>query len=175
MSNKAFSKLCVTIFGLVCLAFNWAHAEDNPYRLCGDGDITQSSQKVINLDPNTPAEFTADQAKRDENGLATLEGAVQMTRGTQKIDADKLDYNDSNKEVVASGNVRAEDQQLIIESQKAEINLETDYAIAEDASYFYKPLHARGDAKKLNAAQKTLFVLRIQHIQHVKKEIVHGN
>ena len=64
---KAFNKLCVAFFGLVCLTLNWTHAEENPYRLCGDGNITQSSLKVINLDPNTPAEFTADQAKRDDS------------------------------------------------------------------------------------------------------------
>ena len=124
-------------------------AEDSPYGLCGDADVTAASQQVIPLDPNTPAEFTADQAKRDESGIATLEGTVQMTRGLQKVDADKIEYDDSNKHVTASGNVRAEDQQLIIKSQKAELNLESDYAKSEDADYVYKPLHARGSAKKI--------------------------
>ena len=149
MLNKALNELYVAFFVLMCLTFSGVHAEENPYGLCGDGAITQSSQKVIRLDPNTPAEFTADQAKRDESGVATLEGTVQMTRGPQKVDADKLEYDDRNKNVTASGNVRAEDQQLIIESQKAELNLNTDYAKSEDASYFYKPLHARGKAKSI--------------------------
>ena len=147
--NKALSKLCVSFFGLACITINWVQAEEHPYGLCGDGAITQSSQQVIPLDPNTPAEFTADQAKRDESGIATLEGTVQMTRGPQKIDADKLEYNEGNKNVTASGNVRAEDQQLIIKSQKAELNLESDYAKSEDATYLYKPLHARGSAKTI--------------------------
>ena len=133
-----------------------AHAEDSPYGLCGDNSVTGSSQQVIPLDPNTPAEFTANQAKRNESGIATLEGAVQMTRGTQKVDADKLEYDENNKNVVASGNVRAEDQQLIITSQAAELNLETDYAKSEDASYIYKPLHASGEAKSIERSSADL-------------------
>jgi len=140
----------VSIFWLACiLSPSSSFAEDSPYGLCGDAAVTAASQKVIPLDPNTPAEFTADQAKRDESGIATLEGTVQMTRGPQKVDADKIEYDDANKNVTASGNVRAEDQQLIIKSQKAELNLETDYAKSEDADYVYKPLHARGSAKQI--------------------------
>jgi LPS-assembly protein len=152
--KKALSKLSVAILGLACaLLTTWANAQDNPqdnpYGLCGDSEVTKSSQQVIPIDPNTPAEFTADQAKRDENGIATLEGTVQMTRGTQKVYAEKLIYDENSKNVVASGNVRAEDQQLVIKSQKAELNLETDYAKSDDASYFYKPLHASGKAKSI--------------------------
>ena len=161
MLKKAFTKLSVPILGLACAALylstsTWAAAQDNPYGLCGDNDVTQSSQQLIPLDPNTPAEFTADQAKRDENGIATLEGTVQMTRDTQKVDAEKLIYNENNKKVVASGNVRAEDQQLIINSQEAELNLETDYAKSSDAEYFYKPLHARGKAKSIERTSADL-------------------
>ena len=150
MLIKALSKLCVSVLTLACtLLCTLALAEDSPYGLCSDSSVTESSQQVISLDPNTPAEFTADQAKRDENGIATLEGTVQMTRGTQKVDAEKLEYDENNKHVTASGNVRAEDQQLIIKSQEAELNLETDYAKSNDASYFYKPLHASGKAKSI--------------------------
>ena len=63
MLKKALSKLCVPFFALACMP---AHAEDSPYGLCGDSSVTESSQQVIPLDPNTPAEFIADQAKRDD-------------------------------------------------------------------------------------------------------------
>ncbi len=150
MLKKALRKLCVSVFGLVCmLTYTWASAEDNPYGLCGDSSVTETSKQIIPLDPNTPAEFTADQAKRNEKGIATLEGTVQMTRGRQRVDAERLEYDENNKNVIASGNVRAEDQQIVIKSEKAELNLETDYAKSDDASYFYKPLHASGSAKSI--------------------------
>ena len=150
MLIKALSKLCVSFLSLACILFcTSVQAEDSPYGLCSDSSVTESSQKVVPIDPNIPAEFTADQAKRDENGIAILEGTVHMTRDTQKVDAEKLEYDENNKHVTASGNVRAEDQQLIIKSQEAELNLETDYATSSDASYFYKPLHASGKAKSI--------------------------
>jgi len=147
---KAISKLCVSVLALTCtLFYPLSYADDSPYGLCSDSSVAKSSPQVVPLDPNTPAEFTADRAKRDENGITTLEGTVQMTRGRQKVDAEKLEYDENNKNVFASGNVRAEDQQLVIKSQAAELNLETDYAKSEDSSYLYKPLHASGKAKSI--------------------------
>jgi len=152
---EALSKLCVAIFALVCLlSHTLLVAENNPYGLCSDHATTRASQTATNLDPNTPAEFTADQARRDENGIATLEGNVEMIRDTQKVDAEKLEYDESTKNVVASGDVYVEDQQLIIKSQKAELNLETDVAKSGDATYVYKPLHASGTAKNIHRTSK---------------------
>ncbi len=143
MLKKPLSKLSVPILGLICLS---TQAADEPYGLCKDGPVPKASQQSTALDPNTPAQFTADRAKRDESGIATLEGTVHMTRGTQTADADSLRYDENNKIAYASGNVRAEDGQLVIESQEAELHLDTDYAKSTDATYQYKPLHARGSA-----------------------------
>ena len=106
MLIKPLSKLCAPIFGLICL---FAHAEELPYSQCESGPIPKPEQEATTIDPNTPAEFTADRAKRDESGIATLEGTVQMNRGSQTVDADVLHYDENNKIVYASGNVVAED------------------------------------------------------------------
>ena len=151
MLKKPTSKLGVSIFGLTCLsALSLSTlAADEPYGLCENGPIPKAGQEATPLDPNTPAQFTADRAKRNESGIATLEGAVQMTRGTQTVDAESLRYDENNKKVYASGNVRAEDDQLIIKSQEVELHLDTDYAKSTDATYQYKPLHARGSAETI--------------------------
>ncbi len=134
------------IFGLMCLS---ALADNEPYSQCESGPISTTQQDTTTIDPNTPAEFTADRAKRDEKGVSTLEGTVQMRRGPQTIDADVLRYDENSKKVYATGNVIAEDDALFIESQEAELHLDTDYAKTDAASYQYKPLHARGDAKTI--------------------------
>ena len=77
MLIKAISKLCASFLALTCaICYTSAQAQDsnegNPYGLCSDSSVTQSSQQVITIDPNTPAEFTADQAKRDENGIPQM-------------------------------------------------------------------------------------------------------
>lgn len=146
MLKIPLSKLCGSIFGLICLS---TQAADDLYGLCKDGPVPSASQQSTPLDPNTPAQFTADRATRDQSGIATLEGTVQMTRGTQTVDADSVRYDENNKKAYASGNVRAEDDQLVIESQEAELHLETDYAKSTDAKYQYKPLHARGSADSI--------------------------
>ena len=127
----------------------FAQAEDPPYSQCESGPIPKPDQKVTTIDPNTPAEFTADRAKRDESGISTLEGTVQMNRGPQTVDADVVRYDENNKKVYASGNVVAEDEELIIESEEAELHLNTNYAKTNSATYQYKPLHARGSAESI--------------------------
>ena len=130
----------------MCLS---SYAADEPYAQCEGGPVPKVNQQATPIDPNLPAEFTADRAKRNEEGMATLEGTVQMTRGTQRIDAETLSYDENNKKVYASGNVRVEDEQLVIESQEAELHLNTDYAKSNSATYQYKPLNARGRANSI--------------------------
>ena len=134
------------IFWAICLS---AQSADELYSLCKSKPTLSAEQDAIPLDPNTPAEFTADRAKRDESGISTLEGKVQMRRGSQSVDADVLRYDENDKKVFASGNVVAEDAELVIESQEAELHLDTEYAKTSSATYKYKPLHARGSADSI--------------------------
>ncbi len=146
MLKKPITKLFVPIFGLMCLS---ALAAEEPYSQCKSHPAPNQEQLSKPLDPNTPAEFTADSAKRDEHGIATLQGTVQMIRGPQTVNADEVQYHEKNKKIFASGNVRAEDGELIINSQEAELHLNTDYAKTKSATYQYKPLHARGSAESI--------------------------
>ena len=133
---------------IYCL-YSSVYAEDKPWSSCKRTPESESNQVLTPIDPNTPAEFTADRAKRDENGIATLEGTVQMIRSSQTVDADIVTYDENQKKVYAKGNVVAEDQQLVIESDEAELHLNTDYAISTEAKYRYKPQHARGSASSI--------------------------
>ncbi len=146
MLKKPLIKLCVGIFWLTCTSTLFA---DEPYALCKDGPVPQIEQQPTVVDTNTPAEFTADQASRDESGISTMQGSVQMTRGTQTVSAEIVTYDENNKKMQASGNVRAEDTQIVIESQEVELHLDSGYAKSNEATYHYKPLHARGSAESI--------------------------
>lgn len=139
------------IFRLMCIhcLFISAYAQDTPWGSCERNPEYETNQALTPIDPNTPAEFTADRAKRDENGIATLEGTVQMIRSSQTVDADVVTYDEKQKKVYAKGNVVAEDPQMIIESDAAELHLNTDYAKTSAAKYKYKPQHARGSADNI--------------------------
>ena len=148
---KPLPSLFIPVFWLLGLSVQGA---EGSFSLCSQPPEQTSIQAPTPLDPNTPAEFTADRAKRDESGMATLEGEVQMIRGPQTVDADKLRYDETNKHVFASGNVRAEDGQMVITSEEAELHLDTEYAKTRDARYAYKPLHARGSAGTIERTSK---------------------
>ena len=141
MLKKPFSKLCLCILWLISLS---AQGADSPSALCKANPAPDTG--LQNIEPNTPTEFTANRATRDEDGISTLEGDVQVIRGGTRINADILRYDESNKKARASGNVRAEDQQMLIESQEIEVHLDTDYIKSTAATYQHKPLHAHGSA-----------------------------
>jgi len=149
--NNPISKLIKPIFRLICIycLVSLAHADDELPGSCKRAPEPDANQVLTPIDPNTPAEFTADRAKRDENGVATLEGSVHMIRNSQTVDADTVKYDEKQKKVYAQGNVVAEDQQLLIQSDAAELHLNTDYAKSSTADYKYKPQHARGSAETI--------------------------
>ncbi len=167
--NKLLGKLCVP--GLICL-FALLHSTATAterYGLCKSDPTPEASLRATPSDPDAATRFVADRAKRDEKGINTLEGTVRMTRGTQTVDADSMRYDENSKKVYASGNVRAEDRQLVIEAPEAELHLNTDYARSADATYQYKPMHARGRAKTLEQISPEL--LRFENATYTTCDI----
>ena len=158
MLKKPLFKLCVGIFGLMCHYMLYA---EGPYSLCKNPPPTPADQQSTVVDPNTPAEFTADRASRDESGIATMEGSVHMTRGTQTVTSEVLTYDEKSRKIQASGNVRAEDTEFVIESQEAELHLDSDYAKTREATYHYKPMHARGSADSIERESEN--VVRLEN------------
>ena len=146
MLNRLLSKLYVSIFGLVCLS---VQASDEPYGLCRDVLDSPVDQQATPTDIDPAVRFSADHIKRDESGVITLEGSPRITQGIKTVDADVLRYNENNEKIYARGNVRAEDEQLIINSQEAELHLDTNYVRTSNATYQYKPRHARGQADNI--------------------------
>lgn len=153
MLSRPLGKLYIPIFGLICLG---AQASDEFHGLCKDVPTYQTNQQATSTNANTSVEFTANRVNLDESGIITLEGDAKVTRGAHTVDADLLRYNESEEKVYASGNVRAEDDQLIVETQEAELHLQTDYVKTGEAIYRYKPLHARGSADSIEQTSEDL-------------------
>ncbi len=160
MLNRPLSKLYVFIFGLVCLS---VQASDESYGLCRDVPIRQAEagQQAASTNADAPVGFTADRIRRDESGVITLEGAPKITQGEKTVAADILRYDESNEKIYASGNVRAEDGQLVINSPEAELHLNTNYTRTGKAIYQYKPLHARGKADSIE--QTAVGITRLEN------------
>ena len=104
--------------------------------------------------PDTPVQLSADRIERDGSGTVTLQGAVQITRGSQMLNADLLRYQENDQTVDAHGNVRMEDDEWTVESTEAQLNLDTGYLMSNSVTYQYKPSNARGKADSVERTSK---------------------
>ena len=104
--------------------------------------------------PDTPVQLSADRIERDGSGTVTLQGAVQITRGSQMLNADLLRYQENDQTVNAHGNVRMEDDEWTVESTEAQLNLDTGYLMSNSVTYQYKPSNARGKADSVERTSK---------------------
>lgn len=165
MSKTLLIKLCVSVLGFICHA---ALAADPPHSLpesqatplknqnaahltCQTGPATKAAPTV---QPDTPAQLSSDSIERDETGALILQGKVHITRGPQVVDADLLRYHENERKVYASGHVRIENDQLVVESPEAQLDLDTGYFKSGSTAYQYKPLHARGKADSVERTSK---------------------
>ena len=171
MSKKPLSKLGLSILGFICLA---ASAADQPHTRPESQAVPVENQDATHLvcqtdlateaspalQPDTPAQLSADRVERDETGTVTLQGAVHMTHGPQALGADLLRYHENERKAHASGYVRIENDQLVVESPEMQLDLDTDYFKSSSATYQYKPLHARGKADSVERTSKDLVHLK---------------
>ena len=161
MPKQLLSRLCTLILGVICLtasATELEHIQNKSLKSppnnqeSGHSSCPAQHHPAETVQPSLddrPARLSADRADRDENGVVTLQGAVKVTHGAHSVDADLLRYHEKEKEIFASGDIRIENDQLVLESQKAQFNLDTGYFSSSSTAYQLKSLHARGMADSI--------------------------
>ena len=165
--NKLFAPLLTSIC-LVSLTAGQAVAENGSGAVIPNGESstnkaclrTQPPETTALENPDAPVQLSADQIERDDSGAVILQGAVQITRGPQKLNADLLHYLENDQTIDAHGNVRIEDDEWIVEGTEAQLNLDTGYFESSSVSYQYKPLFARGKADSVERTSKDLVHLK---------------
>lgn len=112
--------------------------------------------KPFVIPPQAPGEprvnLEADKARFNEiSGEAEFSGNVDLEYGYQRLASDDLRYLRDQEQYIATGHVVYQDleQGLAIDSQRAELNSETEYVRFSDAQYRYTPRHAHGKAKRI--------------------------
>ena len=168
MPKQPLSKLCISILGAICLTAsatelehtqneslnNPANSQESAHKSC---PTPHHPAEALQPEPgNGPARLSANRADSDENGVVTLQGAVKVTHGRQSVDANLVHYHNNEKELYASGDVRIENDRLILESQEARLNLDTGYFTSNPTTYQLKSLHARGRADSVERLSDNL-------------------
>jgi LPS-assembly protein len=122
---------------------SWAQIPD--WGKCGQF-IEPASAELLDPEPKGPVDVTANQVEAEKEKISIFTGDVKFRRRGQWLDADEVRYDKQNSTVKAFGDVRYQDAMVDVISDSASVNLETDIGKAENARYFLRDYHARGEA-----------------------------
>ena len=93
--------------------------------------------------------LSADEATGLETGVADLRGNVNVSRGDQKLAAERVIYDRNRDHVEATGHVVYATPDMLLEGDRMEANLETSAGTVENASYALRERSAHGRATRI--------------------------
>ncbi len=102
----------------------------------------------VELEPGD-THMTADEADLVENGISTLTGNAEVTRDSQQVTADVIEYNQPNETSNLDGNINYWDETLFLKSNEAFLQFDNGVGEFNHADYILKDSRARGTADKL--------------------------
>ncbi len=93
--------------------------------------------------------IVADEADLVEGGTSTLTGNAEVSRDSQQVTADFIEYNQPGETADLNGNVNYWDEALFLKSNDAYLELDKGIGEFSDADYILKDSRSRGIASKL--------------------------
>lgn len=118
----------------------------------------QISDTLPPLEPATDDKIrmTADQVDLQQEGLSKLLGSVKLRQGDKEISADQLDYDAAQKRVIINNESLFRSQDVVVDSQRAQFDLDDQTGIFSDNAFTLTARVARGNARELQVnADKT--------------------
>ena len=136
-----------------------AIAADPSWLLCGP-PVAWPKPRSIPLASDVPMAMTADVARFNEDqGKGLLFGNVEIQRENQYLRAEEVQYSEQDARVTAAGGVIFNEKGLTVTGPHAEMHLDTDTAEFSEASYWFTPRHARGEATRVYRASPSVLEL----------------
>ena len=125
--------------------------------LCGVG-LQLPERPVFDTEGNDQGSIhvSADNADLAEEGMSVLEGNVQVMQGSRQIQADTVRVTRPERILDADGNIRFWDEGLYISGESAHVDLESEFATVDEASYIVMDAHARGGAGRVTLTSRDL-------------------
>ncbi len=115
--------------------------------------------KDSSLRDTSPANVSAQRVDSSNQSVYHLSGDVLMQRADQKLQADKLDYNDTTTDYDARGNVRYQEAGQLLAASRLQGNSNASRGIADDVRY--QMLESRG-----NGVAKQGYMLDAEHARY---------
>lgn len=113
------------------------------------------------MDPDRSLEISADEGVFNEltrRGL--FSGNVDLLYGTQRLSTDSLHVDEGKSRFDALGNVIFKDRGFTIKGPQAELNTATEKGAFSQATWFFSPRHARGEASRIYRKSEDVLSLR---------------
>ena len=150
--NKVSGAVVVAVACLV-----GATVEAAEWGLCGVG-LQLPERPVFDTagEDSESTHVSADNADLVEEGTSVLEGNVQVRQGSRQIQADTVRVTRPDRILDADGNIRFWDEGLYISGESAHVDLETDFATVDEASYVVLDAHASGAAGRVTLTNRDL-------------------
>jgi LPS-assembly protein len=93
--------------------------------------------------------MTADEADLIEGGVSTLTGNAEVTRDSQQVTADVIEYNQPAETADLDGNINYWDEALFLKSNEAFLQFDNGVGDFTNADFVLKDSRARGTADKM--------------------------
>lgn len=127
--------------------------------LCHRWPVPQFTPSTIPKD-EAPINLFADSSLGQQNETLFLTGNVALERPNERLMADDVTYFQTQNRITASGHLRYETPDVMLEGQTAEINLDTDSGEFDTTQYYLLNSHGRGDSAKLLLLDHDVTVLK---------------
>lgn len=118
------------------------------WRLCGPR-IGFPWEVVLPETGSDDADLNADNFDVSGQDLYRADGNVELTRGTQRLRADHIEYQHSSTDFRAEGGVQLQDPSIALQAQRASGNLNAESTKLEAVDYRLVGLRGNGDAQQL--------------------------
>ncbi len=124
------------------------HAE-TLWGLCAQPDLGFLPYSESNT-VETPLDVTADEVVLEREDISVFTGNVELVQNNQILTADRATYNESTGDVVAEGDVRLRDRDVVLEADKGSWSLRADGGSLDNVTYFMRETHGRGKAEHVD-------------------------
>lgn len=170
-ANKTFLHQCSIIIALLISAHTSLIAaeqastddpvqidEDSLEFLCKFPPVEKTPLQGKEAPPDR-TQLQADEADMSTKDTTRFSGSVIIQRDNRRIEADQADYFHQSEDFKASGHIRFFTSNLLVEGEKADMNLKKETGTIEQSQYRSLNKNARGTAEKFHIAGPNLIRL----------------
>lgn len=100
------------------------------------------------------------QVEGETSKAYTFSGGVTLQRGAQWLQGDRVVYRTPLAQAEANGNVNIWQNDLLLSGGSARYSFENERGVIDQARFFLKQRHARGEAQRIDIHSKTQTTLR---------------